>query len=150
LVIMGHRDHLFAQEHYAAVSKSIPGAQQVVIPVSAHLVQLERGEAVNRAIRRFLTAPLKMTGDPSLSHPVQAAAQRLIEMPWLQAYDPDVPEQIPVPSLLVQDLLSNAAGDYPELTALRFFQQHISYRELDRQCNRFASALGALGLRRGD
>ncbi|HEX9069215.1 MAG TPA: alpha/beta fold hydrolase [Ktedonobacterales bacterium] len=150
LVILGHRDRVFAQEHYTAVPKSIPGAQQIVIPVSAHLVQLERAEAVNRAIKRFSNAQAQRAGDPSLSQPAQAATARLIEMPWLQAYDPDVPEQIPIPSLLVQDLLGNAAAELPEATALRFFSQHIHYGELDRLANRFASALLRLGLRSGD
>ncbi len=33
LVVIGHRDTVFTQEHYAAVPKLVPGAQQVVIPV---------------------------------------------------------------------------------------------------------------------
>ena len=54
LVITGERDSVFLRRHYEDVTKLVPGAKSVVIPVSSHLVQLERPEAVNRAIRRFL------------------------------------------------------------------------------------------------
>ena len=56
LVILGHRDTVFVRAYYDDVPRSIPKAQQVVISVSAHLVQLERPDAVNRAIRRFIEA----------------------------------------------------------------------------------------------
>src|SRR5205807_1994992 len=54
LVVLGQRDRVFLREQYEDVTRSIPKALQVVIPVSAHLVQLERPDAVNRAIRRFI------------------------------------------------------------------------------------------------
>jgi long-chain acyl-CoA synthetase len=163
LVVFGHRDTVFAQEHYAAVPKLIPGAQQVVIPVSAHLVQLERPDAVNRAIRRFVQARARMEAtvgarvgageaSGSLPQPVgrTVTATRLVEAPWLQAYDSDVPEDIPTPQVLVHDFLSNSAHEFPDRTALHFFGQKISYRELDLLSNRCAHALLGLGLRRGD
>ncbi|HEX3270865.1 MAG TPA: alpha/beta fold hydrolase [Ktedonobacterales bacterium] len=157
LVVIGHRDTVFTQEHYAAVPKLIPGAQQVVIPVSAHLVQLERPDAVNRAIRRFVQARARMEANSSVdamgSFPQPRAASaslRLGEAPWLQAYDPDVPEEIPTPQVLAHDFLSNSAAEFPDRTALHFFGQKISYRELDLLSNRCARALRGLGLQRGD
>jgi long-chain acyl-CoA synthetase len=157
LVVIGHRDTVFTQEHYAAVPKLIPGAQQVVIPVSAHLVQLERPDAVNRAIRRFVQARARMEANSSAdamgSFPQPRAASaslRLGEAPWLQAYDPDVPEEIPTPQVLAHDFLSNSAAEFPDRTALHFFGQKISYRELDLLSNRCARALRGLGLQRGD
>ncbi|HZR40180.1 MAG TPA: alpha/beta hydrolase, partial [Ktedonobacteraceae bacterium] len=54
LVILGHRDNVFHREYYEDAARVIPNAQHVTISVSAHLVQLERPDAVNRAIRRFL------------------------------------------------------------------------------------------------
>jgi long-chain acyl-CoA synthetase len=157
LVVIGHRDTVFTQEHYAAVPKLIPGAQQVVIPVSAHLVQLERPDAVNRAIRRFVQARARMEArvgsDAMGSFPQARAASpalRLGEAPWLQAYDPDVPEEIPTPQVLAHDFLSNSAAEFPDRTALHFFGQKISYRELDLLSNRCAHALRGLGLQPGD
>jgi long-chain acyl-CoA synthetase len=54
LVILGQRDLLFRQEVYREVAALIPGAQEVIIPVSAHQVMVERPDAVNRAIENFL------------------------------------------------------------------------------------------------
>ena len=154
LVMIGHRDNVFLRESYEDVPRAIPGAQQVVIPVSAHLVQLERPDAVNRAIRRFVDARQQQAnGDlpqpaHSSSHP--AYATRLAEMPWLLHYDSGVPESLPLPRQLLQDMLNNAAHDFPERAALIFFGQKIGYRELDQASNRFAHALRSLGMQKGE
>jgi long-chain acyl-CoA synthetase len=169
LVILGQRDTVFAQQHYAAVPKVVPGASQVVIPVSAHLVQLERPDATNRAIRRFLEAnrpgdrdrnasdPRHVTGlngangaNGSYPNGKRSGAQRLARMPWLQHYDNEVPHDLPVPRLALPEILGNAAREFPGRTALFFFGQHISYRELDLLSNRFAQGLRSLGVQRGD
>ena len=71
-------------------------------------------------------------------------------MPWLQYYDREVPESLPLPKQLLHDLLSNAAREFPDRTALIFFGQKIGYRELDRLSNRFAHALRKLGVKKGD
>jgi long-chain acyl-CoA synthetase len=69
MVIRGHRDILFSQSAYRAVSKLIADVEEVVIPVSAHQVMVERPDAVNRAIERFLHAQI----DPAtlLEHKTQ-------------------------------------------------------------------------------
>ena len=54
LVVLGYRDRVFRRKQYEDVLRCNPGAQLVDIPVSAHLVQLERPDAVNRAISRFI------------------------------------------------------------------------------------------------
>ncbi len=166
LAVLGQRDTVFMRQHYEDVARIIPGAHNVVIPVSAHLVQLERPDAVNRAIRRFIEPKQKGAKDAvsflSNFHPGdhthetgmvearQTSAARLAEMPWLQYYDRDVPEQLPLPKQLLHEMLSDAAQDFPQRTALHFFGQQISYRELDSLSNRFAHALRKLGLNRGD
>ncbi len=161
LVILGHRDNVFMREHYDDVARSIPGAQRVVIPVSAHLVQLERPDAVNRAIRRFVDARQKASAalSQSVLPPVASTASiasipgmhaaRVAEMPWLQYYDRGVPESLPTPRQLLHDLLNNAAQEFPERPALIFFGQKIGYRELDRISNRCAHALRGLGVQKG-
>ncbi len=170
LVVLGHRDTVFLREHYEDMARFIPNVQKVVIPVSAHLVQLERPDAVNRAINRFiekkqpspigagvrssgirLPTPredaLTVTRGDATS---RAHMARHIEMPWLQSYDSDVSEEVPQPKQLVHDMLSNAARDFPDCPAIIFFAQKISYRELDLLSNRFAHALQGLGLKAGD
>jgi long-chain acyl-CoA synthetase len=143
LVILGQRDNLFLREHYEDASRVIPGAQGVVIPVSAHLVQLERPDAVNRAIRRFLEARAPLG-------PAQAEAASPARALWRQYYDPDTPDTVPTPSQPLDGLLTNAAREFPSRPALIFFGQRISYQELDRLCDRMAHALRARGLRPGD
>jgi long-chain acyl-CoA synthetase len=144
LVILGHRDTVFLRQDYEAVPRSIAGSQNVVIPVSAHLVQLERPDAVNRAIRRFIhTVGAQFIA--SNSHTAQHN-----EMVWLQYYDNDVPHHVPQPKQPLQDLLSNAAYSFPRRPALIFFGQKIRYRELDHLSNRFARALQTKGIKKGD
>lgn len=158
LVILGHRDTVFLRTHYDDVPRSIPKAQQVVISVSAHLVQLERPDAVNRAIRRFiefttlgvLATDAPANTQPKFSFTASNPANRLVAMPWLQHYDDHVPERLPLPKQALHDLLSNAAIEYPHRPALIFFNQKIGYRELERLSNRFAHALHALGMKTGD
>jgi long-chain acyl-CoA synthetase len=146
LVMFGQRDIVFSQAYYADVPRRIPGAKQVVIPVSAHLVQLERPDAVNRAIRRFVE---QLPGAAPGGRPTSAAA-RYAEMPWLQYYDVDVPEQVPLPRQPLHELLSNAARELPDRPAIIFFGQRIGYHELDMLSNRFAHALRHLGVAPGD
>jgi long-chain acyl-CoA synthetase len=152
IVVLGQRDIVFLREHYEDVQRNIPGAQQVVIPVSAHLVQLERPDAVNRAIRRFIEPKPQERKIDSLSRATQlsAHAARHAGMPWLQYYDREVPESLPLSKQLLHDLLSNAAREFPDRPALIFFGQKIGYHELDRLSNRFAHALRRLGVKKGD
>jgi long-chain acyl-CoA synthetase len=152
LVVLGQRDTVFLREHYDDVPRNIPGAQQVVIPVSAHLVQLERPDAVNRAIRRFIEPKPQERKVDSRSRSTQLSvhAAHHAEMPWLQYYDREVPESLPLPKQSLHDLLSNAAREFPDRPALIFFGQKIGYHELDRLSNRFAHALRRLSVKKGD
>ncbi len=151
LVVLGQRDTVFLREHYEDVQRSIPNAHQVVIPVSSHLVQLERPDAVNRAIRRFVEpkSDAKLDKVPGVTRS-SALATRLSEMPWLQHYDSDVPEQLPMPKQLLHEMFSNAARDFPGRAAIIFFGQKMSYRELDAQSNRCARAFQELNIHVGD
>jgi len=54
LVVRGHRDRVFNKALFEEVSRTIPGAEDVDVGASGHLVMLERRQAVNRAIQRFL------------------------------------------------------------------------------------------------
>jgi long-chain acyl-CoA synthetase len=152
LVVLGHRDTVFLRQHYEDVPRSIPHAHQIVIPVSAHLVQLERPDAVNRAIRRFME-PRPQDAQTAKQQSIArsaALAARVIDMPWLQHYDGDVPQTLSASKQLLHDFLSNAARDYPHRPALIFFGQKIRYSELDLVSNRFAHALRSLAVKSGD
>jgi long-chain acyl-CoA synthetase len=54
MILRGHRDLVFERPLFEKVAGSIPGGQDVDIGVSGHMVMLERREAVDRAITRFL------------------------------------------------------------------------------------------------
>ncbi len=70
--------------------------------------------------------------------------------PWVAHYDAGVPALIEIPARPVDDLLRQAAADRPERVALDFLGAHTSYRRLDEQVDRFARALGGMGVRPGD
>ena len=72
------------------------------------------------------------------------------ERAWLRAYDPGVPADIEVPDEPLHVALSEAAQRYPRRTAIRFFGRSTSYAQLDALANRFANALIALGVRKGE
>jgi long-chain acyl-CoA synthetase len=70
--------------------------------------------------------------------------------PWLRAYDPGVSADIELPDEPLHAALADAARRYPRRTAIRFFGRSTSYAELDALANRFANALLALGVRKGE
>src|ERR1700682_5104677 len=74
----------------------------------------------------------------------------LFARPWLRAYDPGVPAEIVMPDEPLHASLSAIAVRFPARTAIRFFGRSITYRELDGAANRFANALLALGVSKGD
>jgi long-chain acyl-CoA synthetase len=143
LVIMGHRDLTFPREAYEGVARSVPKAQVVTIPVSAHLVQLERPDAVNRAIERFLgAAPISWReGSRQAASPTR---------PWVRHYEQGVPPGIVVPSQPLHRFLERAARRHPRGVATIFYDGKLKYRRLNQEANRFANALVALGVCKGD
>jgi long-chain acyl-CoA synthetase len=82
-----------------------------------------------------------------------------MEKPWLAHYDNDVPASMDYPSITLPQALEDSTRKYPDQTALNLVLRYLgpmsigarlSYRQLMDQVNRFASALAALGVRRGD
>jgi long-chain acyl-CoA synthetase len=145
LVIIGHRDLVFKQSSYDAVPDRIPGAQLAKIPVSAHLVQLERPDAVNRAISRFLGGGVSWR---------EGREREILDLvkhrPWLKHYEPDVPFTIAYPSQPFFRFLDSAARHHPRNRAIVFYDHVLTYRELNDAVNRFANALIDLGVKKGD
>ncbi len=73
-----------------------------------------------------------------------------MEKPWLKFYDPHVPPHLDYPNLLLQDLLDQAADQFPDRVAVFFFGGKVKYAELRGMSNRFAHALKSIGLGEGD
>ncbi|MCJ7596411.1 MAG: AMP-binding protein [Desulfobacterales bacterium] len=70
--------------------------------------------------------------------------------PWLKYYPEGVPEEIEVPDVSVPEAFDQMADKYGSKTALIFYGKKISYHELKDLTNRFAAALAALGVSKGD
>jgi long-chain acyl-CoA synthetase len=92
MVILGQRDILFSQTSYKEVAKLIPDVEELVIPVSAHQVMVERPDAVNRSIERLLHAqidPLLLIEYRIRNKTQRRAALKALEAerPWLKFYD---------------------------------------------------------------
>ena len=77
--------------------------------------------------------------------------------PWFRHYPQGVPESLDYPQVPLYRFLQESAARYPQRTALVDYDGiygrelgRKSYRELDDDSSRFAGALGALGIVRGD
>lgn len=73
-----------------------------------------------------------------------------MEKPWFGSYDHDVARSIAYPEVPLIRFLTQAAETFPSNRALIFYGRSISYQELDTLTNRFANALLADGVRKGD
>ena len=72
------------------------------------------------------------------------------ERPWHRHYDYSTPTTIRYPRLAVHDLLGIPANAYPDKAALNYFGTEMTFWELRLQVLRFANALGALGIQKGE
>jgi long-chain acyl-CoA synthetase len=152
LVILGQRDTLFSEESYREVAKLIPAAEQVVIQVSAHQVMVERPDAVNRAIERFIQAqndPVALAEARAAQKAARRTQRKKLEAarPWLKYYDARTPYRIKAPTVALPRLLEATARRFGKVTALHYLGRKISWRELDKLVNRFAHGLIARRVR---
>jgi len=150
LVIRGHRDIVFERPMFEKVAPSIPGADDVDIRVSGHMVMLERREAVNRAIERFLEGESQRSWRDD--KPASDVSNREIlerERPWLAHYEKGIPYTIGIPNIPAHHLLRSAVRRFPRKTAIIFEGSRLTYRRLNHEANRFANALLSLGLGKG-
>jgi len=132
------------------VAGSIVGADEEDIGVSGHMVMLERREAVNRAIARFLEGESKKSWRDDSFVPSKTERDELpAERPWLKHYEEGVPYTIGVPRIPLHHLLRSAVRRFPNRAALYFEGSQFSYRKLNHEANRFANALTALGIGKG-
>jgi len=149
LVIRGHRDYVFESSLFERVTKSIPGADEADIGASGHLVMLERRDAVNRAIERSLEGETKSWRESSPDRLGTSRDALRRERPWLVHYENGVPYTIGLPRVPLHHLLRSAVRRFPTRAAIQFEGRSITYRGLNREVNKFANALLALGLVKG-
>ena len=53
------------------------------------------------------------------------------DAPWFASYTSEVPQQPELSGLSVHQMLANAAGQWPQRTAVNFMGRDLSYGELD-------------------
>jgi long-chain acyl-CoA synthetase len=150
LVIRGNRDAVFESARFAKVTESIPKSEEADIGASGHLVMLERREAVNRAIERFLAGEGQRSWRDESSL-IQKKARDTLRRSraWLEHYEPGVPFTIGIPKIPVHHLLRSSVRMFPTRPAIFFEGKTFSYRRLNHEVNRFANALLTLGVGRG-
>ena len=149
MIITGERDRYFPRWTFERVSESIPGAEIVDIGSSKHKVQLERHQAANRAIERFIRST-DLSGSKISWREVGPQAKLSITRPWLKSYGKYTPMTCPIPDQPLHRFLEAAAQKIPKRTAVVFYGNQLSYQQLDRRSNQFAHALHGLGVRPGD
>ena len=152
LVIRGHRDRVFEKPMFEKVTESIPAAQDADIGASGHMVMLERREAVDRAIERFLEEEgqhswRETSSDTQIKKPARDRLRK--SRPWLANYPPGVPYTVGVPNIPVHHLLRSAVRRFPSRPAVIFEGEKLSYRQINHGANRFANALLGLGVGKG-
>ena len=152
MVILGNRDRILPQAAFERVAELAPPESEIVnVGVSAHMVMLERREAVNRALERFIEGDAAGSGY-SRWRSVETDGGRgslLAERPWLASYESDVPATIHVPRLPLTRLLDRAWRRFPRRPAILYKGRVINYRGLSAQAGRMANALQSLGCGRG-
>lgn len=150
MVLRGHRDRVLEKPAYEKVARSIPGSDEVDIGASGHMVMIERRDAVNRAIERFLEAEIKKTWrDAVAERPFASRDSLRRQRPWLAHYQKDVPYTIGIPRVPTFNLLRSSAMRFPHRTAVEFEGGKLIYRKLNGEVNRFANALLKLGVSSG-
>jgi long-chain acyl-CoA synthetase len=145
LVITGERDRYFPRQVFEDVGKLLPAAEVIDVGASKHKVQLERYQAVNRAIERFMR---QGTEGRRVTWREQAEAPP--DRPWLKNYGEHTPHTVPIPSQPLHRFLETAADQAPRRTATIFYGSKLSYQQLERRVNQFAHALHGLGVRPGN
>ncbi|MGM0426723.1 MAG: long-chain-fatty-acid--CoA ligase [Thermodesulfobacteriota bacterium] len=78
------------------------------------------------------------------------AKEAYTSKPWIAYYPEGVPAEVEIPDIAVPEAFDQMAEKYGSKTALVFYGKKISYQELQALTDRFAAALAALGVRKGD
>lgn len=79
-----------------------------------------------------------------------SAIETYLAKPWLAHYQEGVPATVEVPLKSVAEAFDEATARAPERPAVVFYGRSITYRELREATDRFANALAAQGVKKGD
>ena len=73
-----------------------------------------------------------------------------MKKPWLQNYDPGVPESIDYPEMTIEQILAQAARQSPDAVLTVFKGARLTYKQVDQLVDRMAAAFQRLGVKQGD
>ncbi|HSI66887.1 MAG TPA: long-chain fatty acid--CoA ligase [Planococcus sp. (in: firmicutes)] len=73
-----------------------------------------------------------------------------MDRPWLQHVADGNPKEIHIPEISLSELFNRSVQNYPDQTAVTFFEQSFTYSELAERIQGAAAALYRLGIRKGD
>jgi long-chain acyl-CoA synthetase len=151
MVIRGERDRVFPQASFARVAEVILSAEDVNVGASAHMVMIERRDAVNRAIERFVddATTVRHTRWRSGEGDWEPRSRLVAERPWLLHYESGVPHTIDVPRVPLTRLLERSVRKFRQKPAIHYERRTLSYRYFNNQVNRFANGLSSLGVQQG-
>ncbi|HSG25331.1 MAG TPA: alpha/beta fold hydrolase [Anaerolineales bacterium] len=149
MVMTGERDRYFPRWTFDRVSESIEGVEIVDVGSSKHKVQLERHQAVNRSIERFIQIS-DPNGRKSSWREMGVQTKLSATRPWLKSYGKYTPISCPIPDQPLHRFLEAAAQKIPKRRAVVFYGNELTYQQLDRRANQFAHALHGLGVRPGE
>jgi long-chain acyl-CoA synthetase len=76
--------------------------------------------------------------------------QAPVEKPWFKFWPKDVPKHIEYPQISLSQLLTRTAEKNSQQTAIIYFNRKITYGQLDQASDKFAAALAAEGVKKGD
>lgn len=107
------------------------------------------GKLIRTRSKQPATVPAK--NNNISNHTVTAPDPELLSArPWIKFYDTGVPQNITATGQTLPELLRSTASKYFDRTALIFFGGKLTFRELDREVDRFANGLADLGVLPGD
>ncbi|GAB4545306.1 MAG: hypothetical protein OHK0023_03370 [Anaerolineae bacterium] len=148
LVIRGDRDEVYPTADFKRVLELVGDVEDVNIGVSRHLVPLERADAVNRAIIRFIEGQSEAPAWRDERRSTQTTRYKG-EFEWYKHYESGVPHTLPIPNRPLHRLLAGSVRRYGGRPALVFYGKTLTYRQLDAEVNKLANALRSLGVERG-
>ena len=145
LVVTGERDNYFPRAVFEDVRMMIPNAEVHDVGVAKHKVQLERHQAVNRAIERFIDGGAKGSWRNQ-----ESKGSRFENRIWIRSYSDDTPPSLPIPDRPLFTFLDSAVDWMPKRIATIFYNQRLTYRQLNERVNQLAHVLHGKGVRPGD
>ena len=78
------------------------------------------------------------------------AKDKYFEKPWLKFYPEGVPESVEIPERSLSEVFDEITTKYSKKTAIVFYGNTISFKNLREDVDRFATALHELGIQKGD